>query len=129
MALIGFLVGYQFFALLLYLNDLLNFINPAIIPELSVKLLGSALFGIIFFILAPRIKKTCLKIVEAFEKEILKFSTMDIMLGALGLIIGFVIAFLISQPFSHIKYWNNNIHYTLLGLWILRNKDCHQQNG
>ncbi len=64
----------------------------------------SIVFGIIFFLLSSNIKKTSIKIVEAFETEILKFSTMDIILGALGLIIGFVIAFLISQPFSHIKY-------------------------
>lgn len=64
----------------------------------------SLIFGIIFFLLSSKIKKTGLRIVEAFETEILKFSAMDIMLGALGLIVGFVIAFLISQPLSNIKY-------------------------
>ncbi len=62
------------------------------------------IFGIIFFLLSSKIKKTILKIVDAFETEILKFSTMDIVLGAVGLIVGFVIAFLISQPLSDIKY-------------------------
>lgn len=62
------------------------------------------IFGIIFFLLSAKIKKTIIKIVEAFETEILKFSTMDIVLGAVGLIVGFVIAFLISQPLSDIKY-------------------------
>jgi len=64
----------------------------------------SFVFGIIFFLLSPKIKKTGLRIIEALEAEILKFSTMDIMLGALGLIVGFIIAFLISQPLSDIKY-------------------------
>jgi len=64
----------------------------------------SLIFGIIFFLISAKIKKTGQKIVEAFEKELLKFSTMDIIWGALGLIVGFVIAFLISQPFSDIKY-------------------------
>ena len=65
---------------------------------------SSVVFGIIFFLLSSKIKKTGMKIVNAFETEILKFSTMDIVLGAIGLIVGFVIAFLISQPLSDIKY-------------------------
>ena len=65
---------------------------------------SSVVFGIIFFLLSSKIKKTGMKIVNAFETEILKFSTMDIALGAIGLIVGFVIAFLISQPLSDIKY-------------------------
>lgn len=62
------------------------------------------IFGIIFFLLTPNVKKVSLNIASAFEKELLKFSTGDIILGAGGLIVGFVIAFLISQPFSNIKY-------------------------
>jgi uncharacterized protein YacL len=65
---------------------------------------SSVVFGIIFFLISSKIKKTGMKIVNAFETEILKFSTMDIVLGAIGLIVGFVIAFLISQPLSDIKY-------------------------
>ncbi len=64
----------------------------------------SLVFGIIFFLMSTKIKKLGLSIVGAFERELLKFSTMDIIWGALGLIVGFVIAFLISQPFSDIKY-------------------------
>ena len=68
-------------------------------------IIGAGLvFGIISFLISAKIKKTILKIIEALEAEILKFSTMDIMLGALGLIVGFIIAFLISQPLSQIKY-------------------------
>lgn len=62
------------------------------------------IFGIVFFLFSSKIKKTGLKIIESFETEILKFSTMDIMLGAVGLIVGFVIAFLISQPLFSVKY-------------------------
>jgi len=69
-----------------------------------VIIISSLIFGIIFYLLTPNIKKISLNIVGAFEKELLKFSTGDIILGAGGLIVGFVIAFLISQPFSNIKY-------------------------
>lgn len=64
----------------------------------------SLVFGIIFFLLSTKIKKIGLSIVGAFERELLKFSTMDIIWGAVGLIVGFIIAFLISQPFSDIKF-------------------------
>jgi len=80
------------------LLELSSFQNVLVIIGISL------IFGIIFFLLSSKIKKTGLKIVGAFETEILKFSTMDIMLGAVGLIVGFVIAFLISQPLSDIKY-------------------------
>lgn len=69
-----------------------------------VIIILSLIFGIIFYLLTPNIKKISLNIVGAFEKELLKFSTSDIILGAGGLIVGFVIAFLISQPFYNIKY-------------------------
>ena len=72
--------------------------------EILVIIGTSLVFGIISFLFSSKIKKTSLKIVEAFETEILKYSTMDIMLGALGLIVGFVIATLISKPFSDIRY-------------------------
>lgn len=64
----------------------------------------SLVFGIIFLLLSTKIKDVGLGIVDSFEKELLKFSTADIVWGAVGLIVGFVIAFLISQPFSDIKY-------------------------
>lgn len=86
------------------------FVNNSGLLELSrlqssLVIIGiSLIFGIIFFLLSSKIKKTVLRIVGAFETEILKFSTMDIVLGAVGLIVGFVIAFLISQPLSDVKY-------------------------
>lgn len=75
-------------------------------------------FGIIFYLLTPNIKKISLNIVGTFEKELLKFSASDIILGSGGLIIGFVIAFLISQPFYNIKYLGTAISvlsYLLFG--------------
>lgn len=64
----------------------------------------SVIFGIIFFLLSSKFKSIAMNIGEAVEKELLKFSTSDIILGAIGLIVGFIIAFLISQPFLGIKY-------------------------
>ncbi len=85
------------------LNQMKLFVLTSLQSSLLVIIL-SLIFGIIFYLLTPNIKKVSLNIVGAFEKELLKFSTSDIILGAGGLIVGFVIAFLISQPFYNIKY-------------------------
>lgn len=97
---IGALLG-AFIGVLLNQNNLLRFTEL----QNALVIIGiSLVFGIIFFLLSNKIKKIGLGIVGAFESELLKFSTMDIIWGALGLIVGFIIAFLISQPFSDIKY-------------------------
>ena len=58
----------------------------------------SLLFGIIFFIISPRIMKKGRNIVQLFENELSKLPAYDIVLGSVGLIVGLVIAFLLSQP-------------------------------
>ncbi len=90
-----------FVGVLLNQNDFLKFTG---LQNVLVIIGISLVFGIIFFLLSTKIKKIGLSVVDAFEKELLKFSTMDIIWGAVGLIVGFIIAFLISQPFADIKY-------------------------
>ena len=90
-----------FLGVILNQNGLLKFSG---LQNILIIIGISLIFGIIFFLLSAKIKKTGQRIAEAFEKELLKFSTIDIIWGALGLIVGFVIAFLISQPFADIKY-------------------------
>ena len=97
---VGALLG-VFIGVMLNRNGLIKF---SVLQNVLVIIGISLIFGIIFFLLSAKIKKTGQKIVESFEKELLKFSTIDIIWGALGLIVGFVIAFLISQPFADIKY-------------------------
>ncbi len=99
-SIIGASLG-AFIGVFLNQNDFLKFTG---FQNVLVIIGISLVFGIIFFLLSTKIKKIGLGIVGAFEKELLKFSTMDIIWGAVGLIVGFIIAFLISQPFSDIKY-------------------------
>jgi uncharacterized protein YacL len=82
----------------------LNFFKFTDFQNVLVIIGVSVVFGIIFFLLSTKIKKVGLSIVETFERELLKYSTVEIVWGAVGLIVGFIIAFLISQPFSDIKY-------------------------
>lgn len=100
LTIIGVSLG-AFIGIVVSRMNLLNF--SELQYTFGIIILG-LIFGIIFFLLTPNVKKVSLSIVSAFEKELLKFSTGDIILGSGGLIVGFVIAFLISQPFSNIKY-------------------------
>jgi len=62
-------------------------------------------FAILFYFIAPRIRKNIIKIGNTFSHEIAEFTVSEIVLGAVGLIIGLIIAFLISVPLYNIQYF------------------------
>jgi uncharacterized protein YacL len=68
----------------------------------SIYLGASLFFGIIFFLLSQKIIKLGRKIVKLIERELEKFSAYDIAVSSIGLIVGLVIAFLLSQPLKTI---------------------------
>lgn len=114
LTIVGVFLG-AFIGLIVNRMDLFSFSD---VQNTFVIIILGLIFGIIFFLLTPNVKKVSVNIVSSFEKELLKFSTGDIILGAGGLIVGFVIAFLISQPFSNIKYVGTSIaivSYLLFG--------------
>ena len=63
----------------------------------------SILFGIIFFLLYPRIIKAGRILIQFIENELQNVPAYDIALGSLGLIVGLVIAYLLSQPFYNLE--------------------------
>lgn len=54
------------------------------------------ILGMIFYLIEPWVLKKIRKITRAAEKEISKYPQVDILLGSVGLIVGFVIAYLVS---------------------------------
>ncbi|MFO7887040.1 MAG: PIN/TRAM domain-containing protein [Eubacteriales bacterium] len=94
MTLIGILFGVGI-SVLIDSFGLLDFIS---VDHVYIYIIFGIIFGILLFILTPNLKKLGEKISDNFETELLKFQTNDIILGAVGLIIGLIIAFLISQP-------------------------------
>lgn len=52
--------------------------------------------GIIFYLIEPWVMNKIRKIARAAEKEISRYPQVDILLGSVGLIVGFVIAYLVS---------------------------------
>ncbi len=80
----------------------LNFVNLGGWQEISIITVTAIVLGIILFLLSPKIIRLSIAIAKSIEKEVMKYSAMDIIYGSGGLIIGFFIAFLISQPFLSI---------------------------
>ncbi|QSX07050.1 TRAM domain-containing protein [Sedimentibacter sp. zth1] len=108
------------------------FINKLGISNLSIVwqkqvviAVSGAVFGIIFYFLTPIIISIIAKIANSLEKEILKYSAGEIIYGAIGLIFGFIIAYLISQPFlsiqiAYIGVIISSLLYILLGYLGIR---------
>ena len=70
---------------------------------LAIYIGVSLLFAIISFILSPNAISKIKKIIQVIENDLQKYSTQDIALGSFGLIVGIVIAFLVSQPLDNIR--------------------------
>ncbi|MBS4535021.1 PIN/TRAM domain-containing protein [Clostridium sp. D2Q-14] len=96
LTLLGVVLGY---GLVVILNNLevLNSIQGTTYEQF-IYLFIIILMGLIVFILSPKIIKLGSFIVSSLEGELYKIPASDIILGSLGLIIGLVIAYLISQP-------------------------------
>lgn len=63
----------------------------------------SLIFGIIFFLLGPKIINVGRNLIHFIDEELQKIPTYDITLGSIGLIVGLIIASLFSQPFYKIE--------------------------
>ena len=92
--LFGMFVGYLIYNLV---RDF-EIIKLAGVAELVVILVLILTFGIIFFIFSSWIMKKGQNITKLIEAELQRFSIQNIALGAAGLIIGLIIAYLLSQP-------------------------------
>lgn len=98
-AVFGMLIGFLVFS---FIQDL-NLIELAGVLEIVAFIASMALFGIIFFILSSFIINGGQKIATVVENELQRFSIQNIVLGAVGLIFGLLIAYLISQPLYRIN--------------------------
>lgn len=76
------------------------------------------LFALIFFILSPKAFKATEDLLVIWERQIQTKSFTEVILGAVGLILGLIIAFLISQPIYKIPipYVGSVISILLYGM-------------
>lgn len=94
--LVGALGGYS---LVSFIKDL-KIVNIPSVGWISIVIyLGASIVsGLIFFYLSSWIIKKGRKLIYIIEKELEKFSVFDITLASLGLIVGLIIAYLITVP-------------------------------
>jgi len=92
----GMLLGFSLLSLFVNLG-LIYLVRDGWI-NLAIYLGVSLLFGIIFFSLSAKIIEKSRQLVRLIEKELERFTAYDIAISSVGLIIGLLIAFLLSQP-------------------------------
>lgn len=113
---IGFL-GVGLGLLVATVLQMLSFVNLAGWQYLALNISISLLFGIIFFILSPNIIKKAKILAHFIEGELQKVPAYDIALGSIGLIIGLIIAYLLSQPLLNIPYLGIVVSVVIYGLF------------
>lgn len=91
--------------------------NQKIVTIISVAII--LLFAFIFYLLSPKVLGALEDLLNVWETEIQTRPLSEVLLGAVGLIIGFIIAFLISQPIYKIPipYMGAVISIVLYGMF------------
>ncbi|MGI6345145.1 MAG: PIN/TRAM domain-containing protein [Bacillota bacterium] len=101
--LLGLLVGYR------VSHWLIPLINPSFVswtPLVAVvmDILGALLFGLIFFVIAPGLMNQIGRLASAVEAYLQRIPTQDIVMGTGGLVIGLIVANLLSFALWGIPY-------------------------
>ena len=114
--LIGALVGIFIVSVLSDIDFVRGIGSQKIITGVSVVIVF--LFALIFFILSPKAFKATEDLLVIWERQIQTKSFTEVILGAVGLILGLIIAFLISQPIYKIPipYVGSVISILLYGM-------------
>lgn len=113
---IGALVGIFIVSVLSDIDFVKDIGSQKIITGVSVVIVF--LFALIFFILSPKAFKALEDLLVIWERQIQTKSFTEVILGAVGLILGLIIAFLISQPIYKIPipYVGSVISILLYGM-------------
>ncbi|HHY91748.1 MAG TPA: PIN/TRAM domain-containing protein [Firmicutes bacterium] len=76
--------------------------TPSAAMYASLLVVGGLLGGIIFYIIAPPIVKRTFRFVEWSEGRLQKMPATDVITGAVGLVVGLLIANLLTLPFGRL---------------------------
>lgn len=88
--------------------------NNVIITSATILII--AMFALIFFIISPKIFKILEVNLNVLSSELKKRTLSETLLGSLGLIIGLLIAFFLSQPVAQIPVLGTAISFILYGI-------------
>ncbi len=113
---IGMVAGYGLFTLFNYLAQEEAKTNPDYMTLSKLEALGmgiffAIIFGFVFYRIAPALGKTGNKIANNIGRDLQSVSANDLLSGVLGMIIGLVIAFLLTKIYQDIV--PNGIYVTL----------------
>ncbi|MCL1808299.1 MAG: PIN domain-containing protein [Clostridiales bacterium] len=104
--LVGFAIGYGVFLLtkfLLSLNENWNDLWFSETQKVGAAITFALFFGLLFFRITPAIGKQSAKVAKTIESDLQSVSTNDMITGTFGLLIGLIIAFLISRIYESIQ--------------------------
>ena len=119
---LGIAIGYGVFLLIKFLvsfNTELTALEVTPIQQGVVAVAFALIFGLIFFRITPSIGKHSEKIAKKIELDLQSVSTNDMLTGTTGLLIGLVIAFLISKIYEGIQIWYLSTILSLITYMIL----------
>ena len=100
MAFLGAIVG---FVVANSLTEIFKLNQHPMITQIIVYVFGILLFAIIFYLLFNPFFKFFTAVTGRAVEALQEFALMDIIHGTIGLIVGFLLAFLISQPLYRIS--------------------------
>lgn len=105
MMILGAVIGYGLFQLVGVLLEkgghaYSSFMTPG--EEVVISIAIALISGLIFFRLTPLIRRNSIKVADGIEKDLREVSTNDLITGVIGMILGLVIAFLITQIYVSI---------------------------
>lgn len=115
LTIVGLVVGYTAMGAGMKLEFIRNMtkIEPASGASITALIIGTLIFGIIFYAISPFFINLVWKITELMELGLQKIPTNDIIVGVGGLIIGLIVAILLTSPFRSLL--NNNTLLSVIG--------------
>ena len=120
---VGLFAGFGVFQLLKFLADLTRVVDLSNFTDLQLDIAAAVtaiIFGILFFSLAPSFSRKGKKVASNIDNELQHVSSHSIITGTVGLILGLLIAFLVSTIYTgiqndYIRIGLNLVTYFILG--------------
>lgn len=102
----GLILGFLLGKFLLDYNYIpLGYFNNSIITKVVFLALTTAIIGLLLFLLSPFINNLIFRSIDYMEKSIQKIPANEILFGAVGAIVGLVIASLLGVLFAHVSFF------------------------
>jgi len=119
---VGLVIGYGVSLLFEFLFELSSVFPDFVITKterFGLSVVCALIFGIIFFRATPFLGRQSAKVAKDIEHDLQSVPTNDIIVGTFGLIIGLIIAFLVSQVFVEMQIFYLGTILTVITYLVL----------